>query len=222
MLIQKLDETVATIQKYKESNERQTKYQEYLKAYNHLLNVAPTCQFIGDSFAVLHNRDQEFFSNCEVDIILSTIREIQTGFTTGSNPPGIPKINNLSNQLDEMAIFVKDEWKTYLGNETKRLIDALQAVESLVDDPTDIRTVIKKTRDLETVWPIKAINVDSMDALKKQADLIMTGLNVTEEVQAFLNLVIAGQARLSDVTPTIMEWLDKNNLGKNLGIKFTR
>lgn len=205
-----------------ESKDRQTKYQEYLKAYNHLLNVAPTCQFLGDSFAVLHNRDQEFFSNCEVDIILSTVREIQTGFTTGSNPPGTQKINKLSSQMDEVALSVKDTWKTYLRSETSRRIKALQAVESLVDDPTDIRMVINQTKDLELVWPIKAINVNKIDALKEQADLIITGLNVTEEVQAFLNLVIAEQAKLSDVNPTIMEWLDKNHLGKNLDIKFTR
>ncbi len=118
------------------------------------------------------------------------------------------------------------EWREFHQKKTAGLSAKLSSLGGLVQNPNQIgiiREQITKGAD----WIGLSLKEDGQHTrLEMLADginqvgMLENKLNLSDEIKGFILQVTSGKARVTDVTPVILDWIKRENLGDNFVISF--
>lgn len=118
------------------------------------------------------------------------------------------------------------EWKEFYAKQTAGLFAKLSSMGSLVQDPNQI-AIIKQNLNNGSDWSGLLLKDDGihtrLDLLTEgisEVDQLEHGLNLSEEIKDFIVKVISGKAKVTDLTPNIIDWMVKENLTDKFTINF--
>lgn len=120
------------------------------------------------------------------------------------------------------------EWKAYHQKKTSSVIAKIATVGSLVQDQekiTNIKTNISNASDWaglslkdngsETRLELLRAGIDEIDKIEEN-------LNLSDEIKGFVVAVTKGKARVTDITPSVVDWIVSANLQDKFMIEFKK
>lgn len=122
-------------------------------------------------------------------------------------------------ELNRVKKAVLQEWTLHFGAVTDQKIRMLQTVKGIATDKNKIEYAINKMNYGKS-WEYKQDNLDMMAKGIAEADDIIQGLGLIDEVTEFFEKVVAGKAHIGDLTPKIISWIEGKNLSSKLRINF--
>ncbi len=118
------------------------------------------------------------------------------------------------------------EWKAYHQKKTKSSLSKLDTLGNLAGSP-DMIASIKANIAGSSEWAGLTFSDDGvhtrLSLLKEsidQIDELEENLNLSDEIKAFIVKVTNKKARLSDVSPSILEWIKIESLDDKFVINF--
>lgn len=118
------------------------------------------------------------------------------------------------------------EWKSFHQSKTNGIGGKLTTIGSLVDNQDEIATVRKRINDASE-WSMLSNKDDGektrlqlLKASIDEVDAIESKLNLSDEIRDFVSLVTKGRAKITDLTPSVLEWINKENLIDKFVISF--
>lgn len=118
------------------------------------------------------------------------------------------------------------EWKAYHQKKTKSSLSKLDTLGNLAGSPdmiASIRAYLSAGGEwaglslcddgAHTRLSLLKVAMDKIDELEKD-------LNLSDEIKAFIVKVTNRKARITDISPTIIEWIQKENLDEKFVINF--
>lgn len=118
------------------------------------------------------------------------------------------------------------EWKSFHQSKTNGIGGKLTTIGSLVDNQDEIATVRKRINDASE-WSMLSNKDDGektrlqlLKASIDEVDAIESKLNLSDEIRDFVSLVTKGRAKITDLTPSVLEWINKENLVDKFVISF--
>ncbi|MBE5958722.1 MAG: hypothetical protein E7254_07675 [Lachnospiraceae bacterium] len=120
------------------------------------------------------------------------------------------------------------EWKDYYLRISSPVRSKIATVGSLVQDQNKL-SMIKNRIANASEWTGLSLKDDGnqtrLDWLKMsidEVDKIEEELNLTEEIKNFVIAVTRKKAKVVDITPSIIEWINEEKLGDNFVIEFKK
>lgn len=118
------------------------------------------------------------------------------------------------------------EWKAFYQKKTKSSLSKLDTLGNLVGNQDEVITIRANIYN-GSEWAGLSLSDDGtytrLDLLKlsiSKIDELEENLNLSNEVKAFIVKVTDGKARITDVTPGIIDWIKKENLDDRFAIHF--
>ena len=118
------------------------------------------------------------------------------------------------------------EWKAFHQKKTKSSLSKLDTLGNLAGSP-DMIASIRANISSGSEWAGLSLCDDGshtrLSLLKKAIDIIdelEKDLNLSDEIRAFIVKVTNRRARITDISPAIIEWIQKENLDEKFVINF--
>lgn len=130
------------------------------------------------------------------------------------------KIKILQTETKMIRECLMAEWETFYNGISERRVTMLTTVKEITPNKDKTRYAITKIKSGA------AVNFNSTDKVRllaegiAEADMILEGLGLTEEIMQFLDKVSEGRATIGDLTDSVMRWIREENLINKFIVKF--
>lgn len=115
---------------------------------------------------------------------------------------------------------IKSQWSQLSKHNHQDLVKMLDILGKILKQDNDINVLTRTITDIEQTWPITSAEIthyrDKLEKGKKK----VASLNVSADIQQFLDKLGRGQATIVDLTPEVMNWLESQNMSANISISL--
>lgn len=130
------------------------------------------------------------------------------------------KIKILQAETKMIRECLEAEWELFYNKISEKRVTTLTTVKEITPNKDKTGYAITKIKNGA------AVNFNSTDKVRllaegiAEADMILEGLGLTEEIMQFLNKVSEGRATISDLTDAVVQWIQEENFFNKFIIKF--
>lgn len=110
-------------------------------------------------------------------------------------------------------------WKVCAAHYAEGAAGYLGIVQGLTDKPKEVDELKSRIRNIVNGDP-SPISAKKLSVDVSQANAIISRYSLKPEIEAFLRKVADKQATVADLTPSVISWLDTQNLLTKLKIAF--
>ena len=111
------------------------------------------------------------------------------------------------------------EWGIYYKKSNSELIDGLNIIVLVHSTPAVVRSCIATFNKGEK-WPLTQESIDSYKKARKKADGLLKEMKFDDEIRDFLIKVRDKRATLTDITPSILEWIQSENISDKVSLRI--
>ena len=111
------------------------------------------------------------------------------------------------------------EWGIYYKKNNSELIDGLSIIVLVHSTPAVVRSCIATFNKCEK-WPLTQESIDSYKKARKKADGLLKEMKFDDEIRDFLIKVRDKRATLTDITPSILEWIQSENISDKVSLRI--
>ena len=111
------------------------------------------------------------------------------------------------------------EWGIYYKKSNSELIDGLNIIVLVHSTPVVVRSCIATFNKCEK-WPLTQESIDSYKKARKKADGLLKEMKFDDEIRDFLIKVRDKRATLTDITPSILEWIQSENISDKVSLRI--
>lgn len=132
------------------------------------------------------------------------------------------KAVNPAHFKQESELFInsiKKEWETYYKNKNSELINGLNIIVLIHSTPAIIRSCIATFNKCEN-WPLTQESVDAYKEARLKADALLKEMRFDDEIRDFLIKVRDKRATLTDITPSILQWIQSENISDKVSLSI--
>lgn len=123
-------------------------------------------------------------------------------------------------QKSELFInSIAKEWETYYKNSNSELINGLNIIVLIHSTPAIVRSCIATFNKCEK-WPLTQESVDAYKEARLKADALLKEMRFDDEIRDFLIKVRDKRATLTDITPSILEWIQSENISDKVSLSI--
>lgn len=219
MLTSKIVQATNTLRKWQEMSLLVTRQHEYQKLLDEVVVTAALGEKWLKIFETLNQFDPIAFQKQDWNQTIVQLESIVQKLGNVSEVPKAQVYKKIQEAITQKDEHLKKIWKAYVQEKSKAqrgMIDALVGI--IGESEADIR--IACLTAIEDNWPVNQNTLNRFEALRTEIDELTTGLNIDTEIQSFLANLRMKQIRLSDITPSIMEWLEKQDMKKKITLTF--
>ena len=130
-----------------------------------------------------------------------------------TNPP-------LFKQKSEAFIdSITKEWNAFYKENNSEIIDGLNIIVLVHPNPVIVRSCILAFNKCAK-WPLSQESIDSYKDARKKADELLKEMRFDDEISDFLIKVRDKKATLTDITPSILEWIQSENIADKISLRI--
>ena len=220
MLIDKIDNSIQTINARRSAQDRKISAENYTKALNQLQKTSGDLQTILDCIDLIETNQITSHHIINEDIRNSLRENINScGEAIYRNELSIEMVKLIQEQVKTLTQLLNAEWKDASLKYSEKTVGYLSLICDLTDSPAQARKLIFSVNEICAAAPnkksIKGL-VDNVNAASK----IVDAFSLSPQIELFLKKISNKQATLSDLTPTVLSWLKENRLMNKLKISF--
>lgn len=114
---------------------------------------------------------------------------------------------------------MKKEWAKQYVECTGAAVSTLEAIKGIA--PDRVNTCLEKIKFAE-VWSLDVRNFEKMSEGLDDADRLIIGLGLDDEIIVFLQRTNLGRATLQDLNDKVLTWIRKEELEQKIRISFAK
>lgn len=118
-------------------------------------------------------------------------------------------------KCDSFISEITAEWSTFFKKEHHELLSGLNIMLPVHSSPIVVKNCIANIKKCEK-WPLTADVVNSYLNAKQQANELLKEMRFDDDIKFFLQKVLLRTATLSDLTPTILEWINAESISDKI------
>lgn len=219
MLVAKTGAVANELQKWQTMNLLVTRQQEYEKLLNEVMVTVALGQNWLKTFEVLHQHDPALFPKQDWRQTIIQLEELVIKLNTVSDVPKVLAYKKIQETIEKKGEQLKELWQDYVNEKSRGQRGMIKALSGIIGE-SEATIRLKLITDLENTWPVTQNTLERLGAILQEIEGMTTGLNVTSEIQEFLTKLGMKQVRLCDITPSIENWLDQQDMKKRIMLSF--
>lgn len=114
---------------------------------------------------------------------------------------------------------ISKEWEIFYKAENGELINGLNIIVLVHPTPTIVRSCITILNRCEK-WPLTQESVDSYKEAHNKAEILLEEMRFDDEIREFLIKVRDKKATLTDITPSILEWIQSEDIADKVSLSI--
>lgn len=114
---------------------------------------------------------------------------------------------------------ISKEWETFYKAHNGELINGLNIIVLVHPTPTVVRGCITVLNKCEK-WPLTQESIDSCKEAHNKAEVLLEEMRFDDEIQEFLVKVRDKKATLTDITPSILEWIQSEGIADKVSLSI--
>ena len=126
---------------------------------------------------------------------------------------------SFSEKSEKFVNSISEEWKEFYMPTNNELISGLNIIVLVHPMPNVVRGCISALNKCEKL-PLTQENIDSYKGAKKNADELLKEMKFDDEIRDFLIKVRDKQATLIDITPSIMDWIQSEDIANRVSLSI--
>lgn len=154
----------------------------------------------------------------QVDFSESTIKEIKYCIEFAKNTFENQVVVNPSKfnaQVKKLNEKLAAEWYKKTREMLADVTDNLGVLKLVCNNKAEIQNILNCMNKFSN-WPVSEDTLNNYKKARKRADEILDTMQFDEEIENFLKKVKDKQASLLDLTDSIIEWIRREGLSKNI------
>ena len=195
-------------------------YEDYQKA---LASLSKECQSLGGSLDTLDSIEKYKISNSPLlnnGIKTELLNAIdQCGEALANGQLSKEAIQVFGSHTKQLQRELTASWKMYAGRYAEGVTGYLGIIQGFTDNPKEVDELRTRIGSLANGDPTPTA-AKELSADVTQANAIISKFSLKPEIEAFLQKVAAKEATVADLNPTVISWLDSQNLLAKLKIAF--
>lgn len=215
MLHEKIQSTIGLIEDVVDNRQKE----------NDNANIAKRNSTFFDSFArltpsitsyILAKKNFSFTLQSNTAIILQEL--INYSKTTFDNAKAVNPAP-FSKKAESFIDSITKEWETFYKANNSELINGLNIIVLVHPSPAVVRSCITAFNKCEK-WPLTHESIDSYMEAQQKADDLLKEMRFDDEIRDFLVKVRDKKATLTDITPSILEWIQSENIADKVSLSI--
>lgn len=114
---------------------------------------------------------------------------------------------------------ITKEWEIYYKNSNSELINGLNIIVLVHPTPTVVKNCIAAFNKCEK-WPLTQESIDAYKEARLKANELLREMRFDDEIRDFLIKVRDKRATLTDITPSILEWIQSENISDKVSLSI--
>ena len=114
---------------------------------------------------------------------------------------------------------IAKEWEAFYKANNSELTDGLNIIVLVHPTPSVVRSCITAFNKCEK-WPLTQAAIDSYSAARQKANDLLREMRFDDEIRDFLIKVRDKKATLTDITPSILEWIQSENIADKVSLSI--
>ena len=127
--------------------------------------------------------------------------------------------SSFKQKSDDFVNMMSKEWEIFYETNHRELINGLNIIVLVHSMPTVVKNCITVFHKCEKL-PLSQESIDSYKETRQKADDLMREMKFDDEIRDFLIKVREKQATLTDITPSIMEWIRSENIADKVSLSI--
>lgn len=120
-------------------------------------------------------------------------------------------VQSISSSVSKLNDNLCNQWKIISESADKKIIDDLKILEQVSENRVQLRTMRVNIESMHN-WPVSKEMLQNYNNAKTQSELFLNETKFDQNIEDFLMKMSERSATLSDLTPSIMSWLEKEKL----------
>ena len=122
-------------------------------------------------------------------------------------------------KVDAFVEAIAKEWEIFYKANNSELINGLNIIVLMHPTPIIVRSCITAFNKCEK-WPLTQESIDSYKVARQKADDLLKEMKFEDEIRDFLVKVRDRKATLTDITPSILEWIQSENIADKVSLSI--
>lgn len=124
-------------------------------------------------------------------------------------------------ESENIVAKLSNEWYQYIKDKNAPIVDSLNILKLVAESSKQIaiRNLQSDIKKCET-WPINSDLLENYFAACEKAEEYRESMNFDDEIEDFLRKVSMKNATLLDITPKVMEWIEKEGFMEKIGLSI--
>lgn len=122
-------------------------------------------------------------------------------------------------KVDVFVEAIAKEWEIFYKANNSELINGLNIIVLVHPTPIIVRSCITAFNKCEK-WPLTQESIDSYKVARQKADDLLKEMEFDDEIRDFLVKVRDRKATLTDITPSILEWIQSENIADKVSLSI--
>lgn len=122
-------------------------------------------------------------------------------------------------KVDAFVEAIAKEWEIFYKANNSELINGLNIIVLVHPTPIIVRSCITAFNKCEK-WPLTQESIDSYKVARQKADDLLKEMRFDDEIRDFLIKVRDKRATLTDITPSILEWIQSENISDKVSLSI--
>lgn len=122
-------------------------------------------------------------------------------------------------KVDAFVEAIDKEWEIFYKANNSELINGLNIIVLVHPTPFIVRSCITAFNKCEK-WPLTQESIDSYKVARQKADDFLKEMKFDDEIRDFLVKVRDRKATLTDITPSILEWIQSENIADKVSLSI--
>lgn len=122
-------------------------------------------------------------------------------------------------KVDAFVEAIAKEWEIFYKANNSELINGLNIIVLVHPTPIIVRSCITAFNKCEK-WPLTQESIDSYKVARQKADDLLKEMKFDDEIRDFLVKVRDRKATLTDITPSILEWIQSENIADKVSLSI--
>lgn len=124
-------------------------------------------------------------------------------------------------ESENIVAKLSNEWYQYIKDKNAPIVDSLNILKLVAESSKQIaiRNLQSDIKKCET-WPINSDLLENYFTACEKAEEYRESMNFDDEIEDFLRKVSLKNATLLDITPKVMEWIEKEGFMEKIGLSI--
>lgn len=222
MLIQSLQQTNKTIERSIRAEKNRLNVESFnscLKNINRQLDSLNLCMNLDIAL-----REKNLCSDLTPSNIIDKLKETMSiCYDEVKNKNlNVSAVTELQSAIGSWQQVIKDKWHFVSDTKSQPLIKTLLSLKDLLDIPDKIDEIILYLQQTEKNMPKTEKSLDTYIHYAAMGNAIIDGMNINadKDIKLFIEKIRNQTATINDLTPSILDWLHKQNLKSKIKLRF--
>ena len=215
MLREKIQSTIGLIDEVEDNKAQENENQNMAKRNSTFFDTLDMLTPYLKSY-ILAKKDFNFVLQANTAVGLTYIMDYSKKTFSESKAVNPPQFKERS---EEFVAAISREWEAFYKANTSELVNGLNIIVLVHPTPGVVKSCITAFNKCEK-WPLNQESVDSYKEARQKADALLKEMKFDAEIRDFLIKVRDRKATLTDLTPSILEWIQSENITDKVSLSI--